>query len=55
MQDLITRPRRLRATPAIRDLVAEARIDASMLVQPHFVVPGKHCYGLANQCRCLNI
>jgi len=40
MHDLITRPRRLRFSPVIRDLVAEARIDAGMLVQPHFVVPG---------------
>jgi porphobilinogen synthase len=41
MYDLITRPRRLRRTPAMRDLVAEARLDTNMLVQPHFVVPGK--------------
>jgi porphobilinogen synthase len=40
MSDLITRPRRLRSHPVIRDLVAEARIDRNMLVQPHFVVPG---------------
>jgi len=40
MHDLITRPRRLRYSPVIRDLVAEARIDPGMLVQPHFVVPG---------------
>ncbi len=40
MPELINRPRRLRATPALRDLVAEARLDARMLVQPHFVVPG---------------
>jgi hypothetical protein len=26
--------------PLLRDLVAEARLDARMLVQPHFVVPG---------------
>jgi len=41
MPDLITRPRRLRYSPVIRDLVAESRIDAKMLVQPHFVVPGE--------------
>jgi porphobilinogen synthase len=35
------RPRRLRYSAVIRDLVAEARIDAHMLVQPHFVVPGE--------------
>jgi len=40
MPDLIIRPRRLRTTAALRDLVAEARLDAKMLVQPHFVVPG---------------
>jgi porphobilinogen synthase len=40
MQDLITRPRRLRMTPVLRDLVAESRLDRNMLVQPHFVVPG---------------
>ncbi|TFG38628.1 MAG: porphobilinogen synthase, partial [Candidatus Aminicenantes bacterium] len=40
MPDLIIRPRRLRTTAAMRDLVAEARLDAKMLVQPHFVVPG---------------
>ena len=40
MSELITRPRRLRYSPVIRDLVAEARIDPNMLVQPHFVVPG---------------
>jgi porphobilinogen synthase len=40
MSDLTIRPRRLRTTPALRDLVAEARLDARMLVQPHFVVPG---------------
>jgi len=40
MSDLITRPRRLRFSPVIRDLVAESRLDAGMLVQPHFVVPG---------------
>jgi porphobilinogen synthase len=40
MRELILRPRRLRASAALRDLVAEARLDARMLVQPHFVVPG---------------
>ena len=41
MTNLIMRPRRLRTTAALRDLVAEARLDAKMLVQPHFVVPGE--------------
>lgn len=41
MHDLTNRPRRLRTTSAIRDLVAEARLDRRMFVQPHFVVPGE--------------
>ena len=40
MQELINRPRRLRMSPVLRDLVAETRLDARMFVQPHFVVPG---------------
>jgi porphobilinogen synthase len=40
MYDLINRPRRLRRSQVMRDLVAETRLDAKMLVQPHFVVPG---------------
>jgi len=32
------RPRRLRATPVLRNLVAETRVVADQLVQPHFVV-----------------
>jgi porphobilinogen synthase len=36
----MTRPRRLRFSPVVRDLVAESRLDNRMLVQPHFVVPG---------------
>ncbi len=42
MPDLTFRPRRLRYSPIVRDLVAEARLDAKMLVQPHFVVPGEN-------------
>jgi porphobilinogen synthase len=41
MQELITRPRRLRTSQVLRDMVAEARLDRRMLVQPHFVVPGE--------------
>ncbi|HEX7080784.1 MAG TPA: porphobilinogen synthase [Gammaproteobacteria bacterium] len=33
------RPRRLRRTPALRDLVAETRVTAAELVMPHFVLP----------------
>ena len=34
------RPRRLRRTPALRDLVAETRVSGDCLVQPHFVIEG---------------
>ncbi|MCB9869072.1 MAG: porphobilinogen synthase [Planctomycetes bacterium] len=34
------RPRRLRRTAALRDLVAETTVDSRALVQPHFVLPG---------------
>jgi len=33
------RPRRLRNTPAIRDMVAETAVTARQLIMPHFVVP----------------
>ena len=33
------RPRRLRRTAALRNLVAETRISPDMLVMPHFVLP----------------
>ncbi len=36
----IVRPRRLRMTPALRDLVAETAIRKEKLIQPHFVVDG---------------
>ncbi len=34
------RPRRLRRTPALREAVAETRVSAAQLIQPHFVIPG---------------
>ncbi len=33
------RPRRLRRTPALRQMVAETRVVADQLIMPHFVVP----------------
>lgn len=39
MPELIHRPRRLRFHPLVRDLVAEARLAANLLVMPHFVLP----------------
>jgi porphobilinogen synthase len=38
MSDQLVRPRRLRFHPAVRDLVAEARLDPRMFVMPHFVL-----------------
>lgn len=35
-----TRPRRLRRSAAIRDLVAETRVHPDQFIMPHFVVPG---------------
>jgi porphobilinogen synthase len=33
------RPRRMRRTPALRQMVAETRVVADQLIMPHFVVP----------------
>lgn len=33
------RPRRLRRTPALRNLVAETHVSAEQLIMPHFVLP----------------
>ncbi len=38
--DSLIRPRRIRMTPALRDLTAETRADRSRLIMPHFVVEG---------------
>ena len=35
------RPRRLRATPALREAVAQTRLDVARLIQPHFVIEGE--------------
>ncbi|MFO7285238.1 MAG: porphobilinogen synthase [Gammaproteobacteria bacterium] len=57
------RPRRLRRTPALRDLVAETRVTAAELIMPHFVLPtdnaeipvssmpGIHLHGIENLLR----
>jgi porphobilinogen synthase len=39
--DLKVRPRRLRTTSALRDLVAETSLNAQDLIVPFFVVPGR--------------
>jgi len=36
------RPRRLRRTPAIRELVAETSVTPAQLIMPHFVLPQAH-------------
>jgi len=38
------RPRRLRATPNLREAVAQTRLDRARLVQPHFVVDQEHAH-----------
>ena len=35
------RPRRLRANPILREMVAETRLSTDMFIYPYFVVPGK--------------
>lgn len=40
MYDLTYRPRRLRTSPAMRDLVRETSLDVSDLIYPIFVAPG---------------
>ena len=37
------RPRRLRQSPALRELVAETALGAEQLIMPHFVVPQAKC------------
>ncbi len=38
--NLIDRPRRLRGTPSLREMVAETDVSARHLITPHFVVEG---------------
>ena len=38
--NLLDRPRRLRANPVMRELVAETDVSARHLITPHFVVEG---------------
>jgi porphobilinogen synthase len=39
---MIIRPRRLRTSGIIRDMVAETRLNQSMLIQPYFVLKGEN-------------
>ncbi|PCH96729.1 MAG: porphobilinogen synthase [Bacteroidetes bacterium] len=39
---MYARPRRLRRTQIIRNLVSETKLDKDMFIYPYFVIPGKH-------------
>ena len=38
---MIQRPRRLRKTPIIREMITETRLSKDMFIYPYFIVPGK--------------
>lgn len=40
-RSIISRPRRLRKNPIIREMVAETRLSKDMFIYPYFIVPGK--------------
>jgi porphobilinogen synthase len=37
---MLIRPRRLRKTPVVREMIAETRLSKDMFIYPYFVVPG---------------
>lgn len=39
---MLNRPRRLRKTPLVREMIAETRLSKDMFVYPYFVVPGNN-------------
>jgi porphobilinogen synthase len=39
---MLIRPRRLRGSPVIREMVAETRLSKDMFVYPYFVIPGRN-------------
>ena len=39
---MLIRPRRLRNSPIVREMIAETRISKDMFIYPYFVVPGKN-------------
>jgi porphobilinogen synthase len=39
---MLIRPRRLRRSPVIREMVAETRLSKDMFVYPYFVIPGRN-------------
>ena len=42
MDHMLIRPRRLRTSPLLREMVAETRLSKDMFIYPYFVVPGKN-------------
>jgi porphobilinogen synthase len=42
MDHMLIRPRRLRKSPLLREMVAETRLSKDMFIAPYFVVPGKN-------------
>ena len=39
---MLIRPRRLRKSPIVRELIAETRLSKNQFIYPYFVVPGKN-------------
>ena len=39
---MLNRPRRLRKSPLVRDMIAETRLSKDMFIYPYFVVPGSN-------------
>ena len=39
---MLIRPRRLRKSPIVREMVAETRLSKDMFIYPYFVIPGKN-------------
>ncbi|MGB4774594.1 MAG: porphobilinogen synthase, partial [Daejeonella sp.] len=39
---MLVRPRRLRKSPIVREMIAETRLSKDMFIYPYFIVPGKN-------------
>ena len=50
MTELIHRPRRLRRTAALREMLRETRLNPSNLIYPLFACPGEECAAKSNLC-----
>lgn len=53
--DIFSRPRRLRRTPQIRDLVRETTLNKNNFVYPLFVVPGKKFQRNIFNAKCISV